>query len=106
MLPAFPAQPPPFPGTRTGRQSGKTREGLLGDPVCCRSKTEPPHTQNSGTRLTVWGSFVAALHAAACFQRSSLAGGIPLNPFPVQGEALDATCISSPTPPFPGSPHW
>ncbi len=94
------------PAAGTGRHSGKTHEGLLGDPSGCRQKTEPPHSQNSGTRLTVWGSFGAAHHAPACCHRCSLAGGIPLNTSPVQGEALDATSISSPTPAFPRSPHW
>ncbi len=74
--------------------------------MCCRSKTEPPHTQNSGTRLTVWRRIGAALHAAAWCHRCSLAGVILLNTSHVQREALDDTCISSPTPPFHGSPHW
>ncbi len=59
---------------RTGRDSGKTREGLLGDPGCCRQKTEPPHTQNPGTQLTVWGRFGAAVHAADWCHRCYLAG--------------------------------
>ncbi len=88
------------PAARTGRDSGKTREGLPGDPGCCRPKTEPPHTQNSGTRLTVWGRFRAALHAASWCHRCSLARGSPLITSPVKGEALDIDCISSPTPTF------
>ncbi len=48
------------PAARNERQTGKTREGFLGDPGCCRQKTEPPQTQNSGTRLTGWGRFGAA----------------------------------------------
>ncbi len=72
--------------------------------MCCRPMTVPPHTQNSGTRLTVWGRFGAAFHAAAWCHRCSLAGGIPLITSPVQGVALEATCISSPTPAFPRQP--
>ncbi len=100
----FQPNPRLSPAARTGRHSGKTREGLLGDPGCSRQMTEPPHTQNSGRRLTVWGRFGAALHAADWCHRCSLAGGSPLITSPVQGEAQDATCISSPTPAFPLQP--
>ncbi len=101
-------QPDPLisPGARTMRHSWKTRERLLGVLRHCRPKTDPPQTQNTATRLTVCGRFGVVLHAAACFHRCSLAGGRPLITSPVQGEALNATFISSPTPLFPGSPHW
>ncbi len=101
MLTSFPAQPRNSPAARTGRHSWKTREGIVGDPRRCRPKTEPPHTQNSGSHLTVWGRFRAALHAAAWYHKCSLAVGSPLVTSPVQGEALGATCISSTTPEFP-----
>ncbi len=89
---------------RNGRDSGKTREWLLGDPGCCRQMTVTPHTQNSGTRLTVWERFGAAPHAADWCHRCSLAVGSPLITSPLQLEALDVTCISSPTPASPLQP--
>ncbi len=104
MLNAFPAEPPTFPGRPHWEALGEDTRGLLGYPGCCRLKTEPPHTQNSGTRLTVWGIFGATLHKAAWFHRCSLAGGSPLITSLVQGEAVDAKCISSPTPDFSRQP--
>ncbi len=66
----FKPNPRISPAARTGRQSGKTREWLLGIPRSCRQKTEPPNTHNSGTSLTVCGRFGSALLAAEWCQRS------------------------------------
>ncbi len=104
MLPAFPAQPPPFTGSPQWEGFGEdTRMAPRRSRVLQTEDGTSPHSEFRN-RLTVWGRFGAAAHAADWCHRCSRAGGSPLITSHVQGEALDATCISSPTPAFPWQP--